>query len=468
MTLLCPLCSSLVLKEQLCGKCNVSTQINTHVYRAGIALLLCLLSGIVSIGCHTRQQSVHAESETASAKSVSSSDTGAGSISDNSPASTQDAAAGGISFPTWSSNGTTTGVPLIPGLTVVTAIAQDGGDYESIKRIDAISTDAVSLNYRADNVDADASHGNSSSSHGGSTITSHRTIRAQDLQNAHMYAQTFGAGQPDLIPGSTAISVSQEVLAELKQKESTAFTFQAGGLKGALGSLLGGLGRLAQSSGSASSKEANPLSAMDKEDCTLKRVGEGRSAFPVLLNDQRTNLPAIHAQCSVSNGSADFYILDNPDNPLMLAWKLGDNGDTLQVVKISYVNSDAKKQAEPKIEEELQQNGQADVYGIYFDFGSDKIKPESEPVLREIADALNHNTGWKLRVEGHTDNIGGDDYNNRLSQQRAEAVKQALVTRYHIAPGRLAAQGFGSTQPRESNETLAGRARNRRVELVRE
>ena len=116
----------------------------------------------------------------------------------------------------------------------------------------------------------------------------------------------------------------------------------------------------------------------------------------------------------------------------------------------------------------MKQTGQAEVYGIYFDFASDKIKPESEPVLREIADALNHNPTWKLRVEGHTDNIGGDDYNLDLSQRRAEAVKLALVTRYHIAAERLTPKGFGATRPKEPNDTLAGRARNRRVELVRE
>ena len=156
--------------------------------------------------------------------------------------------------------------------------------------------------------------------------------------------------------------------------------------------------------------------------------------------------------------------------------------DTLQLVKISYpaqpaaspaAGSSAAQTASgagggQQIEQELKQTGQAEVYGIYFDFASDKIKPESEPVLREIADALNHNPAWKLRVEGHTDNIGGDQYNLDLSQRRAEAVKLALVTRYHIAADRLTPQGFGATRPKEPNDTLAGRARNRRVELVRE
>jgi outer membrane protein OmpA-like peptidoglycan-associated protein len=192
----------------------------------------------------------------------------------------------------------------------------------------------------------------------------------------------------------------------------------------------------------------------------------------------------VHAQCATDDGVADFYFLDDVDNPLALAWKLAGS-DTLQLVKISYPpqlpqagGQDSGSSGAPgnsggggggqQIEQELKQKGQVEVYGIYFDFASDKIKPESEPVLREIADALNHNSAWRLRVEGHTDNIGGDDYNMDLSQRRAEAVKLALVTRYHIAVDRLTPQGFGTSRPKEPNDTLAGRARNRRVELVRE
>jgi OOP family OmpA-OmpF porin len=71
-------------------------------------------------------------------------------------------------------------------------------------------------------------------------------------------------------------------------------------------------------------------------------------------------------------------------------------------------------------------------------------------------------------VDGHTDNIGGDTFNLDLSQRRAAAVKQALATRYHIGPDRLSTAGFGATRPVESNDTMEGRARNRRVELVRQ
>src|SRR6202040_3736264 len=185
------------------------------------------------------------------------------------------------------------------------------------------------------------------------------------------------------------------------------------------------------------SKEAKDLANMGKDECTLKRAGNGLASFPVLLNNQRVSLPAVHAQCTTDDGLADFSFLDDLDNPLALAWKLGGS-DTLQLVNISYPAQPAASPAAgsaatqtasgagggQQIEQELKQKGQAEVYGIYFDFASDKIKPESEPVLPEIANALDHNPKWNLRVEGHTDNIGGDDYNMDLSQRRAEAVKR--------------------------------------------
>ena len=77
------------------------------------------------------------------------------------------------------------------------------------------------------------------------------------------------------------------------------------------------------------------------------------------------------------------------------------------------------------------------------------IRPESEPVLQEIADALAKNPNWKLSVEGHTDNIGGTAPNLDLSTRRAAAVRQALVDRYHVASGRLTPAGFGASRPKE-------------------
>jgi len=107
------------------------------------------------------------------------------------------------------------------------------------------------------------------------------------------------------------------------------------------------------------------------------------------------------------------------------------------------------------------------IYGIHFDVDSARIQPRSEPVIAEIAEIMRENPGWRFQVEGHTDSDGGARYNLGLSQRRAQSVVNDLVTRNHIASARLVAKGFGLTKPVASNATDAGKALNRRVELLR-
>jgi len=107
------------------------------------------------------------------------------------------------------------------------------------------------------------------------------------------------------------------------------------------------------------------------------------------------------------------------------------------------------------------------IYGIHFDVDSAVIQPRSEPVIAEIAQILKINPGLRFQVEGHTDSDGGAAYNLGLSQRRAQAVVDDLVKRYGIARSRLVAKGFGLTKPVAPNTTDAGKALNRRVELLR-
>lgn len=115
----------------------------------------------------------------------------------------------------------------------------------------------------------------------------------------------------------------------------------------------------------------------------------------------------------------------------------------------------------------LGESGHIALYGILFDTDKATVKPESQPALREIASVLTSNPELKLWVVGHTDNQGTADYNQSLSSRRARAVVDVLVEQYGIAPGRLQPAGVGFLAPVASNETEAGRALNRRVELVR-
>lgn len=117
---------------------------------------------------------------------------------------------------------------------------------------------------------------------------------------------------------------------------------------------------------------------------------------------------------------------------------------------------------------DLSRSGHAAVYGIYFETGKADVKPESDATLKEIAKLLEQNPQLKIYVVGHTDNQGTLDLNIELSKRRADAVLGALAAKYGVAADRLRALGDGPSAPVASNDTEDGRARNRRVELVKQ
>jgi len=117
---------------------------------------------------------------------------------------------------------------------------------------------------------------------------------------------------------------------------------------------------------------------------------------------------------------------------------------------------------------DLKATGHVAVYGIYFDTNKSEVKPDSKPALEEIAKLLKQTPSLKLKVVGHTDMTGSMDTNLKLSQARGEAVVQALVAQHGIDASRLKGHGVGPLAPVASNDTEEGRAKNRRVELVKE
>jgi len=222
---------------------------------------------------------------------------------------------------------------------------------------------------------------------------------------------------------------------------------------------------------------------LTREGGVLTRVEPHDLKYPMIVNDQRVELPVIHLKGDITDVGKDprpvdqrptksggeILVLDDPADPLVLNWRLKDplfhNGNfRVEIVKINFPVA----KPENVLEKQLIKEKRAVTYGIYFDFNRDTLKSESEPVLKEIAQAMTNNPDWKLTVEGNTDNIGGDNYNLDLSRRRAAAVKQALVSQYNIAADRLLTGGFGASHPVATNDTLEGRARNRRVELVRQ
>jgi OOP family OmpA-OmpF porin len=319
-------------------------------------------------------------------------------------------------------------VPLVAGLITVSAVHEPGkGDYESILKIATVTSEGVAYTVSGNVEDRRVSIG--------------RKVRAQDWAHAHEWHPRYNEDDPEVYPGTTGGTLSVDVLNDLKTKGQASLkaSLNADPVGGLLGGLLGGAAAAAG---------------------TLKRVEPQPVPVSMLVNDIRVDLPAIHARGQFDDEPFEVFVLDNPAIPIVLRWSLG--ATSKRMIRISYPTPNTSH-----IEETLNTVGRAEVYGIYFDFAKATIRPESEPVLEEIADAMAKNPSWKLSVEGHTDNIGGAAANQELSTRRAAAVRQALVARYHVAAGRLTPAGFGASRPKDTNDTLEGRARNRRVELAR-
>jgi outer membrane protein OmpA-like peptidoglycan-associated protein len=380
-------------------------------------------------------------------------------------------------------------IPLCPGLTIVTAISQQEGDYESIKTIQSVGDTEVRMKYSAEmkNTDMLASGPDLRK------VIMQRTMLTKDLDTASNYQQIYLENSADKIPGTTAIGTSATVLRALKAQGQSEF----------------GMSLAYDGLNLSADRDKSPNYYSYLENGTIKRV-DGPGTLSVLVNDLPADLPVIRAQGTLVADKVEFMFLDDVKNPLTLAFRIGigaieplnpqwlqlcaamaknggapgalpgggrcdkPNGgdrDTLRVVKISFrcpiatpVNAPAGGST---LEHELATDQKADVYSIYFSFNSDAIRDESEPTLKEIADILQRHPDWGLAVNGHTDGIGGDQYNLDLSKRRAAAVVAALTTRYGIDAKRLKYAGFGKSQPKDTNDTLEGRAKNRRVELMR-
>ena len=123
--------------------------------------------------------------------------------------------------------------------------------------------------------------------------------------------------------------------------------------------------------------------------------------------------------------------------------------------------------AAPDVRSKLITEGKIISYGINFDSGKDVIKPESYGAVKAIADVLTENPDVRVRVVGHTDTDGNADANLDLSKRRAAAVKTCLSTQFGINAARIETDGKGQSEPLAPNNTVEGKAKNRRVEFVK-
>lgn len=331
-------------------------------------------------------------------------------------------------------------IPLCPGFRIVTAIAQRDGDYESVKTVNTADSAGITLQVSGEIPRNGAVE----------RIRVLRRVGWKDLGDATFYHRLFYNRAARAIPGTTAIGTSRAVLRSLRTT---------------------GRAELALVDDAYATTTADSTTHPNLYDyrtvARIERVGTAPVMVPVLVNGARVELPAIQARGDYIDEKAELLFLDDDDNPLALRYRIGH--DELDVVQIRF-DCAAPAGASPvhnRIEDALLATGRADIYSIFFAFNSADLRQESDSTLREIDDVLRRHPEWKLAINGHTDDVGGDAYNLALSERRAAAVKSALVTRFGAAPTRLTTAGYGRRQPKATNTTLEGRAENRRVELVR-
>ncbi len=321
-------------------------------------------------------------------------------------------------------------IPLEEGLTLASTWRRRSDDYdhECLKQIARIDHFAVTVtNSCPDGRDRKIE-------------TATRRLCRSDLRDSYMYETSFGGGIPETMRGALAWSLSAASFSELLAAGSTRHRYLE------------------------MQPPRNGLSGLVEDDQgQIERQGKGTSR--VIVNDRAIDLPIVEASGRYAFGdhmdTFTLKVLDDARFPIVLDYRHVGSNFSIVYTKVTFPTTG-------EMEKHLAADKHVDVYGIYFDFASDRLRPESAPVLREISDALTKNPAWTLTINGHTDNIGGDVFNMDLSKRRSLSVRRALDETYHINPARLTTGGFGASQPKESNATVDGRAKNRRVELVRQ
>lgn len=166
-----------------------------------------------------------------------------------------------------------------------------------------------------------------------------------------------------------------------------------------------------------------------------------------------------HRQDEAGDVHVFLHVVEDTTNNRTVLYQQIVEGAALELDQVNVLQAD-------ELQQSLDRQGHVAVPGVYFDTAKADIKPESDTALSEIAKLLASNASLKVYVVGHTDNEGSLDTNIALSQARAQAVVDALRASHGIDAVRLAAKGVASFAPVASNAQEAGRARNRRVEIV--
>ena len=332
-------------------------------------------------------------------------------------------------------------IPLTRGLAFVQTLHIPEGDRESL--VTVYDTSAASVKYMWRFLEVHLA---------GDSVrdTVRIEVTASDLAAAPRWLEVREPREPPLHPGYTSYSFSTATYRQLATEGTARYQIRSTPRGKTLATTLGAMGI-------GSGQQVVQYRGM------LERVSLAEP-FPLLLNGQRVQVPALHARGQFKSGDSptpwdlEFWVLADSAHPLLLEVKGSDR--VLQTVRVDLPDK-------RPLEHALMTECRVELPGIYFAFNSAALDPASDGTIESVAQVLAAHPDWNATIEGHTDSIGTASSNQLLSERRAGAVRERLVSRYKVAAGRLRAVGYGASRPREPNATLEGRARNRRVELVR-
>jgi OmpA-OmpF porin, OOP family len=176
---------------------------------------------------------------------------------------------------------------------------------------------------------------------------------------------------------------------------------------------------------------------------------------------------ARYAAYKLDNSYVAIYAAEFEDGVTKHPIEKGQTAVQVDIIESKPMEEKMVTVSAEKMAGSIESSGKVALYGIYFDTNKTDLKPESAPTLAEIARLLAADSKLNLLVCGHTDNVGTFEFNRDLSQRRAAAVVRELVSRHGVSSQRLFPFGVSYASPVATNETEEGRAKNRRVELVK-
>jgi len=337
-------------------------------------------------------------------------------------------------------------ITMRTGTTFVQTLSAVGADRESLHRVRLASDSGLHYEWIFEEV-----HGN-----GDTLRASHRYFEAvADLATARRIRFFHDESSPEAHPGYTMHALSRATYRRMREAapDSLQVMYLDRGVD---------LGPI--SSFGMGARRATPV----RWRGTIAPASPGTVPFRVLLNGRRVELRALHLRGDFTarqgRWQPQLWVLADSAYPMILKWigSYRETGNVLQTTRIDLP-------IDPGVaERELTTSCRAELTGIYFAFNSAVLSAASDDAIASIASILARHPDWTATLEGHTDSIGSASANKTLSEQRVAAVLARLVERYKLDPARLKVAGHGAARPRETNATIEGRARNRRVELVRD